>query len=130
MNSLGLPDTFIVYTVLPGLVSCFACLWLFFNYAKLPNKTTGIKMILTLSISDFIYHISVLFTLIQFSAPVDAFLRYISSITIHFSTAWPPVIAYLVYISLKEKDDAIDVESYFRRSLVGILSISLLTTQM
>lgn len=125
MNQGGFPTSLLLETIIPATLSCFACIWLFISYPK-QAKSTGLKMILTLSISDFLYHITVLMSFMQFPGIVDTIVRFMVGVSVYFSTVWPSAIAFLVYRSSRQTA-FIDTEKYFKVSvlLVTLLSIAL-----
>lgn len=128
MDEAGLPTTIILDTILPASLSCLACLWMFFGYARL-NKSAGLKLILILCLSDFIYHASVLLGLVSLPAALDSVVRFIVSVSFNFSTAWPPVIAFLVYRSSRQ-GVSIDTQKYMRLSLIVVMLLSASLTLM
>lgn len=127
MNQGGLPTSLILETIIPASLSCMACIWLFITYPK-QAKSTGLKMILTLSISDFIYHITVLMTLMQFPGLLDTIIRSMVGVSVYFSTIWPSAIAFLVYRSSRQTA-FIDTEKYFKLSLGLVTVLSVVLTQ-
>ena len=47
-----------VFCEIANLLSVFACLAIFICYYRLPEKTFGYRLVLTLSIFDFIFHLT------------------------------------------------------------------------
>jgi phosphoglycerol transferase MdoB-like AlkP superfamily enzyme len=84
-------------------------------------------MILTLGISDFVYHLAILMTLIQTPPLISTLLQHIIDIGLYFSATWPLAIAFLAYLSLTKKS-LLDPESYFRNSLMLNLPFAITLT--
>jgi len=115
-------------TVIPSLTSCITCIWLFFNYRKLVRKTVALRMILILSISDFIFHVLTLMVDFQTEAFNKFMIGHTLNFALSFSSAWPAAIAYLAYSSLKQRFS--DPYVYYKWSIILIPLISLVLTFM
>lgn len=85
-------------------------------------------MILTLSISDFVYHITVLLTLMQLPGLLDTIVRFMVGVSIYFSTVWPSAIAFLVYRSSRQTA-FIDTEKYFKVSVLLVTLLAIILTE-
>jgi len=88
-----------------NMISILACLYMFYSYHKLPFKNFGAKMIITLSIADFLFHSS---SIINAYIP-DALIRllsdFISDAAVRFSVFWSFCIALILYKLLSNKNN-------------------------
>jgi len=128
MDQFTLSHSTFFDTAIPSLASCFACVWLFLNYTKLPRKTIGIKMILILSISDLLFHVLSLLVNIQQEAFNKLMIGHVLNFALTFSTAWPSAIAFLAYSSLKQRFS--DPTVYYKWSIFIVPLVSLTLTGM
>lgn len=120
----------IILTV-PQVISLSACFWFFRCFFLLRRRTLGLKMILILCISDFLFHIVCLNNTWMevdesdvgevWSIILEAFLR--------FSLFWASSIAFLALKSL-HRDVNLDPISYAKTSFIIVLTITVILSVM
>src|SRR5690349_6721174 len=95
MNKFDIPE-------IAAVLSCVACIWLFWNYYKIHRITIGQKMILTLAIADFIASFALLISDYFYSGEDNDFIT-ISDGAAFFSIFWASNIAYFLYLIGSQK---------------------------
>lgn len=120
----------IVLTV-PQVISISACIWLFRCYQVLRRKTLGLKMILILCISDFIFH--VIFICNDWTDAIENDMAILWTIILEtplrFSLFWASNIAYLALKSLGGNMN-LDPISYAKTSFIVVLVVTLIFSIM
>src|SRR4051812_2955468 len=81
-------------------ISAISCVWFFYCYAKLKKKTPGLKMVLILCISDFIFHVTFIANQWIYPSFETRIRTFINDTSFRFSIFWPASIACLTYRSL------------------------------
>jgi len=117
-------DIFLFITNVINPISILACLWLFFRYNRVADKGIGIKMVLILSLSDFIFHVTTLINAhYKGKQIIFTLLSSLIGVSIKFSIFWTCNMAFFLHKLLMREVEAIS--SYLKKSLVLILSLSI-----
>lgn len=103
-----------------GLLSLGACLWLFTFIAKIPSpRPVSIKLILSLTIADFVYSIANILSFFDDNSDnlcvVEAILREFSVLS---SLAWACCISMLTYESFC-KGKEFDQNLFFKKCMIA-----------
>ena len=127
-NSLSIMKVFeeilAIFANLSFFISILACFYMFIKYCKLPHKTFGAKMIITLCIADFLFSSGlVLRSYIDF-APIRILGAVFGGVAFRFSVFWSSCIAILLY-KLLASDDKVQGTKYYRYCLCIVISLSL-----
>ena len=128
-------------SLLPNAISAIACLFLFCGYFAIPKKTIGLKMIFVMSVSDFIFHISMIFldsryifemnpmqdemdmqSTMTLNLTQKGILAFIGHLCSRFSLLWACNMALFLSKLLSMKEIAC-TQTYFRQRL-GLLFVS------
>lgn len=110
-----------------NLFSALTCSILFYCYFKIPQRGLGLKMIMSLAISDFIFHISQIILIlwennlvqIIFSVPIES--------AFNFSLIWASNIAYFTFRFI-HLDNIDDPPKFFLLSAIAIIIIAICTS--
>jgi len=117
-----LPVDFV--TLVPSILTVLACPWLFFKYLQHGWKRVGFSMILLLTLSDFIYSLTVLATLFFPLTSLSTYYRFSFYFCSNFSIYWAASIAFLVYKTLISKD-SLNLNKLFIQTLLIVLAVTL-----
>lgn len=118
-------------TSLPPLLSCLACLWVFWKVFRQRRKSLGMLLILVLAISDFIFALNYIlsdFFPAFFILEADYIYDFVYFFTMYFSVWWASAISFLVYKSLREKD--FDFKCLFFTMIIPIFALSFTTATL
>ena len=135
---MGIANKNLLIGILPSSASILACLGLFYCYYLIPKRTVGLKMILVISLSDFIFHsTAILFDLIPVSSltvvPMDFSstlvymiihtIEYLNAFGFIFSMFWACNMAFFLYRPLS-MNITINPQLYFSYSLLAMLFLA------
>ncbi len=116
-------DILTIFANLSFFISILACFYMFIKYCRLPHKTFGAKMIITLCIADFLFHSGlVLKSYIEF-APIRILGAIFADVALRFSVFWSSCIALLLY-KLLASDSKPQGTKYYRYCLCIVISLS------
>lgn len=108
---------------IPNAISICGCLWVFACYLKASVKTIGFKMILILSISDFMFHTLVIAKYWTDSPSLSTIETFISNAMVRFSLFWASNISFFLYKMLG-LNQITYLRKHLRWSLVLLLLLS------
>lgn len=115
------------FSLISSILTCFACLWLFYKFCRLQQKNIGFSMIFILSISDFFLSILMIATTtIHLGDNQYDILTHLSYFLIFFSIYWASAMAFLVFHSLKDQD--FTPQRVMRRTILLTFFTACLTT--
>jgi len=103
-ESLSISIMDIIDNLIPSSLTCFSCIWLFFNFFKQTTKSVDFTMISILAFSHFIYSLTSLIILFYPNAKMARVYYNAYFISQHFSIFWASAMSFLVYRSVKGKD--------------------------
>jgi len=122
---MSLATTFLFITEITNPISILACIWLFYSYIRMPNKTLGAKMIVVLSASDFVFHVMTMLTIFLINSKLIIITATVVGVAVRFSVFWTCNIAILLnkLLSMKEMTN---LKNYFNCTFISILILSLI----
>jgi len=106
-------------------ISILSCLFLFYYYFKLPAKSLALKMIFTLGISDFFFHVPYLAISWFPDDDLNWYLSQIIGYAARFSLFWSLNMAYILYRLFTMKGTP-DFSKYYKYSLIFLLIFNFL----
>lgn len=107
--------------LIPSVLTILACPWLFVKYANQGWKRAGFSMIFILTLSDFLYSLTVLTSVLFPYAVMSNYYRFGFYFGSYFSIYWASAIAFLVYKSLTSQN-AINTKQLFIKTLLIVLT--------
>jgi len=110
--------------LIPSVLTILACPWLFFKYAHKGWRRAGFSMIFILTLSDFLYSVTVLTSIFFPYANFSPCYRFGFYFCSYFSIYWASAIAFLVYKTLASQN-AINTKQLFVRTLLIVLTVTL-----
>ena len=112
-----------IYMTVLHSFSAVTCLYLFYNYSKIPRKALGLKMIMILGLSDFIFHglqIPLLWLQNEQSTVIQIGFVIVGA-AFRFSIYWAANIAFFLYLLISQKNSWSPIK--FIRISILLLSI-------
>ena len=117
-----------LFIIIPNTISLITCLWFFYCYFKTNPASLSFRMVVTLSISDFILHIMILIIFFVPSPTLMTIGIIIVNLALRFSIFWILAIAFFLYRLTNIKKPHYPSAKYFSQSLVATLLASIITT--
>lgn len=117
---MDLPTNTAIVAVAANSISIATCLIFFCFYLKGSNQSLGLRMILVLCSSDFIFHISDLLICVSDSQEVLDIGLNVLVWALRLSVFWTCNIAYLLY-NLFKMDELANLSKYFKVSVFVLI---------
>lgn len=120
--------TLLLLIIIPNALSLLTCLWFFYCYFKTNPTSLSFRMVIILSISDFILHLMMLAIFLVPSETLVITAIIISNLALRFSIFWILAIAFFLYRLTNIRKPHYPSAKYLSQSLFVTAIASIITT--